>query len=179
MKKKRKARRKHRRNPSSHPILAAIATLIVEGAFTGLLFNIVRRFTSSPALAISVADVGSTVGGYFAGAKLFPQSKMPILVGSVIHSMLTPVVIALTPGLWAPRRIANGVQVQLRANGSTGLDMAGSALGTRYTVLGYQDDATIELSETSGTGVVHWTGPASWVSWVSSGGLPALDQAAA
>lgn len=83
-----RGKRAHRRNPSSHPILAAFATLIVEGVAHLTLGAVAGATPGTPGWLAKQGAItlGTAGGGYALGAHLFPQSKMPILVGSVLHA---------------------------------------------------------------------------------------------
>ncbi len=84
-------KRRRRRNPSSHPILAFFATLIGEGAIGALTFYTLKRVGVSYNLCASVASLGGAVGGYAIGAHYWPKSKTPILAGSFVHLLLSGV----------------------------------------------------------------------------------------
>ena len=85
------ARRRHRRNPSSHPILAAVATLILESLAQWSIVSMINGQAGANGWVGKQGAVAllTTGGGYALGVKLFPQSKMPILVGSVLHALFT------------------------------------------------------------------------------------------
>jgi hypothetical protein len=89
MKPKRKqGRRKRRHNPSTHPILAALATMILGGLANALLLALVARAGTKGYAAKAYATVLLTsIGGYFLGKHYFPESKTPILVGSVLNAL--------------------------------------------------------------------------------------------
>jgi hypothetical protein len=98
--KRKHGRRAHRRNPSSHPILAAIATIIVEGLAQWSLVALAGGQAGKPGWVGKQGAVAllTTGGGYALGTHFFPQSKMPILVGSVLHALFTGIAIPAQAG---------------------------------------------------------------------------------
>jgi hypothetical protein len=91
MKKKKRARRKHRRNPSHHPILVGIAVVFLEGIANWVLRASVGKIFQPANPSYPLATAGGLAltagGGYAIGRHFFPNDKTPILVGSILHAI--------------------------------------------------------------------------------------------
>lgn len=87
-------KRHRKRNPSSHPILTALATWLVESVaqvvVAGALVPTGRALTPSQSVVRGGAAILAVAGGGYAlGAHLFPRSKTPILVGSLLSVLFS------------------------------------------------------------------------------------------